>query len=136
MDLGISGRTAIVCASSRGLGKACASALAGEGVDVVVNGRTESTLQATAEELRQRYKVVVTPVLADVTTSDGRAKLLEACPEPDILVNNNAGPAPGAFLEKSHEDWLQALESNLLAALGLIREVLPGMRERRFGRIV
>src|SRR3954453_16458152 len=136
MDLGISGRTAIVCASSRGLGKACASALADEGVDVVVNGRTESTLQATAEELRQRYKVLVTPVLADVTTSDGRAKLLEACPEPDILVNNNAGPAPGAFLEKTHEVWLQALESNLLAALGLIREVLPGMRERRFGRIV
>jgi 3-oxoacyl-[acyl-carrier protein] reductase len=136
MDLGIAGRTAVVCASSRGLGKACALALAQEGVDVVVNGRTEDTLQQAAEEIRSRSSVVVTPVLADVTTSGGRARLLQACPEPDILVNNNAGPRPGALAEKSHEDWIEALEANMLAALELIRAVLPGMRSRRFGRIV
>jgi 3-oxoacyl-[acyl-carrier protein] reductase len=136
MDLGIAGRTALVCASSRGLGKACALALAGEGVDVVVNGRTEETLQQAAEEIRSQARVAVTPVLADVTTAEGRARLLEACPDPDILVNNNAGPRPGAFTEKTHEDWIEALEANMLGALALIRAVLPGMRSRRFGRIV
>jgi 3-oxoacyl-[acyl-carrier protein] reductase len=136
MDLGIAGRRAIVCASSRGLGKACAMALANEGVDVVVNGRSRADLEATAEEIRRASRVEVTPIPADVTTEAGRAALLAACPDPDILVNNNAGPEPGGFLEKSRKDWLQALDANMLSALMLIQAVLPGMRQRRFGRIV
>ncbi|HWI71351.1 MAG TPA: SDR family oxidoreductase [Baekduia sp.] len=136
MDLGITGRTAIICASSRGLGKACALALAAEGVDVVINGRTQVTLDAATEEIRAAAGVAVTPVLGDVTTAEGRAALLDACPEPDILINNNAGPTPGPFLEKSHEDWLSALDGNMLAALALIRAVLPAMKARRFGRII
>lgn len=136
MDLGIAGRRAIVCASSRGLGKACALALAQEGVHVVINGRTPDALKNTAEELHVVSSVEVTPVLADVTTPEGRAALLAACPDPDILVTNNAGPTPGPFLEKSREDWLQALDANMLAALMLIQAVLPAMRRRRFGRIV
>lgn len=125
-----------MCASSRGLGKACALALAKEGVHVVVNGRTQTALEKTADEVRAASSVEVAPILADVTTTDGRTALLEACPDPDILVNNNAGPRPAAFLEASREDWLQALDANLLAALMLIQAVLPGMRQRRFGRIV
>lgn len=136
MDLGIAGRTALVCASSRGLGKACATALAAEGVHVVINGRTEETLQAAAQELSDASGSEVTPVLGDVTTEEGRQALLTACPAPDILVNNNAGPRPGPFLEKTREEWLEALDGNMLAALALIREVVPEMRRRRFGRIV
>jgi 3-oxoacyl-[acyl-carrier protein] reductase len=136
MDLGIAGRRAIVCASSRGLGKACALALAHEGVHVIVNGRTREALEAAETEIRGLSSGKVTAILADVATQDGRAALLEACPDPDILVTNNAGPTPAAFLEASREDWLQALEANMLAALTLIQAVLPGMRRRRFGRIV
>lgn len=136
MELGIAGRTALVCASSRGLGKACAIALAGEGVHVVVNGRTPETLDAAAQEIRATADVQVTPVLGDVTTDEGRQALLAACPAPDILINNNAGPRPGPFLEKTREEWLEALDGNMLAALTLIKEVVPEMRRRRFGRIV
>ena len=99
MDLGIAGRRAIVCASSRGLGKGCAMALAREGVSVVINGTTPETLEATAREIREATGVAVIPVVANVATEDGRAALLAACPHPDILVNNAGGPPPGDFRE-------------------------------------
>ena len=136
MDLGISGRRAIVCASSRGLGRACAEALAAAGVHVVVNGRDEEQLERTAGELRERFAVDVIAVAGDVTTAEGREALLAACAEPDILINNNAGPTPGDFVSFDHDDWVSVLEANMVAALMLIRAVLPGMRSRRFGRIV
>jgi 3-oxoacyl-[acyl-carrier protein] reductase len=136
MDLGISGRRAIVCASSRGLGRACAEALAGEGVDVVLNGREPNTLQQTLADLRGRFPVRMQAVAADVTTPDGRAALLAACPDPDILIANNAGPPPGAFDGFDEADWARALEGNMIAGLMLVRAVIGTMRERRFGRIV
>jgi 3-oxoacyl-[acyl-carrier protein] reductase len=136
MDLGIKGRTALVCASSQGLGLACARALAQEGVNVVINGRDAAKLDKTAAELRSVAQGDVTAVAADVTTTDGQARLLAACPSPDILVNNNAGPAPGNFADIERERWLAAIEANMIAPLMLIRAVLPAMRQRRFGRIV
>lgn len=136
MDLGLTGRKAIVCASSRGLGRACASALAAEGVAVVINGRDAERLAATAEELRAASGVSITAVVADLNTESGRAALLAACPEPDILVNNNGGPPPGRFEDWDHAAWLAGLEANLLAPVMMIRGVIGGMRARRFGRIV
>lgn len=136
MDLGIRGRKAIVCASSQGLGLACASALADEGCDVVINGRDAMKLQAAAAALARTSGAKVTPVVADLNTESGRAALLSACPEPDILVNNNAGPPPGQLADWDHDAWIGALEANLIAAVLLMRAVLPGMRARRFGRIV
>ncbi|MBR0751854.1 SDR family oxidoreductase [Bradyrhizobium jicamae] len=136
MDLGIKGRTALVCASSQGLGLACARALAQEGVNVVINGRDTAKLKKTAAELRSVAQGDVTAVAADVTTTDGQARLLAACPSPDILVNNNAGPAPGNFADIERDRWLAAIEANMIAPLMLIRAVLPAMRQRRFGRIV
>lgn len=135
MDLGIAGRKALLTASSRGLGKACAVALAREGVDVTINGLSEENLKAAAEEIRA-LGVDVTPVVADVNTEAGRAALLEACPDPDILVNNNWGPPPGDWLSFDYADWLRAVEANMLSPIMMIRAVVPGMRERRFGRIV
>jgi 3-oxoacyl-[acyl-carrier protein] reductase len=136
MDLGLTGRTAIVCASSRGLGKACARALAAEGVAVVINGRDAERLAATAEEIRAATGASVTAIAADVGTDEGRKSLLAACPGPDILVNNNGGPPPGRFEDWDHAAWLGALESNLLAPVLMIRAVIGGMRARRDGRIV
>jgi len=136
MDLGIAGRRAIVCASSRGLGRACAEALAAEGAAVVVNGRDAARLEATAQEIRAKTGAEVSAVAADLCSEDGRARLLAACPEPDILVNNNGGPPPGRFEDQDHARWLAALEANLLAPVLLIRAVVGGMRQRRFGRIV
>jgi 3-oxoacyl-[acyl-carrier protein] reductase len=136
MDLGIAGRRAIVCASSRGLGRACARALAAEGVALVINGRDTARLEATAEEIRRESGVSVTPVAADLDSETGRSALIAACPAPDILVNNNGGPAPGRFEDWGREQWLAALEANLLAPVLLIRAVIGGMRARRFGRIV
>jgi 3-oxoacyl-[acyl-carrier protein] reductase len=136
MELGIAGRTAIVCASRGGLGKACAEALAAEGVHVIVNGRDQGRLAQAAAEIRKVAKGEVREVVGDVTTDAGRTALLQACPNPDILVNNNAGPSPKPFLEIGKEDWLQAIEGNMVAALMLIHAVLPGMRQRRFGRII
>ena len=136
MELGIAGRTAIVCASRGGLGKACAEALAAEGVHVIVNGRDQGRLAQAAAEIRKGAKGEVREVVGDVTTEAGRTALLQACPNPDILVNNNAGPSPKPFLEIGKEDWLQAIEGNMVAALMLIHGVLPGMRQRRFGRII
>ena len=136
MDLGIAGRKAIVCASSRGLGRACAGALAREGVHVFVNGRDGETLASTAQEIRAETGSEITAVVADLDVAEERERLVAACPDADILVNNNAGPAPGRFEDWDHEAWLAGLEANLLAPTMLIRALLPGMKERRFGRIV
>ena len=136
MDLGLSGKRAILCASSRGLGRACAEALAAEGVAVTINGRDEAVLAQTAEEIHATAGVSVTPIAADIDTPEGRRALLAACPEPDILVNNNWGPPPKAFEETTLEDWVEAVNANMLAPLMMIQGVLPGMRARKFGRIV
>jgi len=134
MDLGIAGRRALVCGSTRGLGLACAESLAREGVDIVINGRTGAA--EGAAELATEFDVSVRGVDADLNTEAGRSALLAACPEPDILVTNNAGPPPSVFAETTPEAWQAALTANLLAPLQMIQAVLPGMRERRFGRIV
>jgi 3-oxoacyl-[acyl-carrier protein] reductase len=135
MNLGIDGRWAIVCASSQGLGRACAEALAAEGVNVVINGRDPDRLGKTAAAL-EANGVQVRSVAADITTDAGREQLLAACPEPDILVTNNAGPRPGGLLEVSDEDLARALELHYWTPIRLVRAVVGGMRERRFGRIV
>jgi 3-oxoacyl-[acyl-carrier protein] reductase len=136
MNLGIEGRTAIVCASSQGLGLACAQALAQEGVHVLINGREQAKLDRSAAALREVARGDVIAIAADVTTTDGQAKLLAACPSPDILINNNAGPSPGNFADIERDRWLKAIEANMIAPLMLIRAVLPAMRQQRFGRIV
>jgi 3-oxoacyl-[acyl-carrier protein] reductase len=136
MDLGISGRRAVICASSKGLGRACAEALLAEGVRVVINGRDPERLARTAEELRLNYRSEVVAVVADVTTSAGRRALLAACPDPDILINNNAGPDPGSFATFDEDDWIGALSANMVAPLQLVRAVMPAMIARKFGRIV
>jgi 3-oxoacyl-[acyl-carrier protein] reductase len=136
MDLGIRGRTAIVCAGSRGLGKGCAAALAADGVRIVLNGRDPGALAATAAELRRAAGVEVVEVAADVNTEAGRAALLVACPDPDILVNNSGGPPPGDFREWGEADWHAALQANMVSPILLIRAVIDGMIGRRFGRIV
>ena len=136
MDLGIAGRKAIVCASSRGLGRACAEALAAEGVSVVLNGIDPVRLAAVAAEIRAVYPVEVTPVVADVTTAQGRAALLAACAEPDILVNNVGGPPVLPPLEITEAQWRSALNDVLMSAVLLTRAVVPGMIGRRFGRVI
>ena len=136
MDLGIAGRKAIVCASSRGLGKACAVALAREGCLVVINGRHAATLRATAAEIEAISGRPPVVVVADVSTDAGRTELLAACPSPDILVTNNGGPTPGEAGQWDHATWIAAVEGNMLSGILLIQAVVPGMRERRFGRIV
>lgn len=136
MDLGITGKTAIVCASSKGLGRACAMALAAEGVNVIINGRNTDSLEKTAAEIRQNATATVKAVACDVTTEEGRAALLEACPSPDILVNNAGGPPPGNFRDWDRGDWIAALDANMLAPVLLIKAVVDGMMGRKFGRIV
>jgi len=136
MDLGIKGRKAIVCASSQGLGLACAMSLSREGCAVFINGRDESRLDRAAREIEAATGARATAVVGDINTEAGRAKLVSACPEADILINNNAGPTPGELKEWDHAVWLAALEANMLAPILLIRALLPGMRQRRFGRIV
>jgi 3-oxoacyl-[acyl-carrier protein] reductase len=136
MDLGIAGRRAIVCASSKGLGRGCAEALAREGVDVVINGRDESEVMATTAAIRKTSRVNVTPVVGDVTTEKGREALLQACPEPDILINNAGGPPPGDFRALNEEQWLQGLVPNLVTPIMLIKATVDGMAARRFGRII
>ncbi|HET7239072.1 MAG TPA: SDR family NAD(P)-dependent oxidoreductase, partial [Terrimicrobiaceae bacterium] len=136
MDLGIRGRTAIVCGSSRGLGRACAEALAAEGVDIILNGIDQDRLRATADELSQRYQGRVKSVAADITTDEGQRSLLGTCPDPDILVNNNAGPSPGAFLSFDQTAWEKATAANMIAPIMLTRAVLPMMKERHFGRVI
>jgi 3-oxoacyl-[acyl-carrier protein] reductase len=136
MDLGLAGKTAIVCASSRGLGKACAASLVREGCSVIVNGRDAESLQATVTELASLGRADVSGVCADIGTAAGREELLAACAAPDILVNNNGGPPPGSYQQWDEAVWLEALQANMLAAVLLIQAVVDGMRERRFGRIV
>ena len=135
MDLGIRGRKAIVCASSRGLGRACALALAEAGVDVTINGRDEAALAATRADA-EAFGVTVRVVAADVSTSDGQAALLEACPEPDILVNNNGGPPLRDFRELDRQAMLDGVTMNMVTPIELVQRVVGGMGERGFGRIV
>jgi len=137
MDFGIKGRKAIVCAASQGLGKACATALAKEGVDVVINGRTAETLEAAAQDIRAAAPGVdVQTVQGSVTDPACRAALFAACPAPDILVNNAGGPPPGDFRDWDRDTWIAALDANMLTAIELIRSSIDGMAERGFGRIV
>jgi 3-oxoacyl-[acyl-carrier protein] reductase len=136
MDLGIRGKRALVCGASKGLGRGCAEALAAEGVDLVVVARTSSVLEETAKEIRTRFKVDVTAVATDITTEEGRAKALAACPDPDILVTNAGGPPGGNFRQFRREDWLKAVDANMVTPIELIKATLDGMAERRFGRIV
>jgi len=136
MDLGLTGRKAIVCASTQGLGLACARSLVREGCIVYINGRTEDRARQVAMELAGETGGIVHGVGADITTEAGRAALVGACPDPDILVNNNAGPPPGELQDWQHEQWMAAIEANMLAPALLIRAVVPGMRARKFGRIV
>ncbi|TQV80660.1 SDR family oxidoreductase [Denitrobaculum tricleocarpae] len=136
MDLGIRGKTALVCAASKGLGKACAMSLAREGVDVTIVARTAGPLEATAEEIRQATGVNVKAVAVDITSPEGRAAALEACPNPDILVNNAGGPPPGDFRDWEREHWIKAIDANMLTPIELIKATVDGMIERRFGRII
>jgi 3-oxoacyl-[acyl-carrier protein] reductase len=136
LDLGIAGRTALVCGSSQGLGRACAMALAAAGAEVVLNGRTADTLAAAAAELEAITGRPARSVAADVTTPDGRAALIAACPDPDILVTNAGGPPPGAFEDWDEAVWQNAVGANMIAPILLIRGVIAGMRRRRWGRIL
>jgi 3-oxoacyl-[acyl-carrier protein] reductase len=136
MDLGIRGRTAIVCASSQGLGKGCALGLAEAGVSLVINGRNESLLEQTAQEIRQAWRVEVTPVVADVGTPEGQAALLRACPAPDILINNNAGPPLRDFRQLDRKAMLDGVTANMVTPIELIQKVIDSMVARGFGRIV
>ncbi|HEY0800378.1 MAG TPA: SDR family oxidoreductase [Steroidobacteraceae bacterium] len=136
MDLGIRGRTAIVCASSQGLGRGCAQALAEAGVALVINGRNQALLEQTAQEIRQAWGVQVTPVAADVSTAEGQAALLKACPTPDILVNNNGGPPVRDFRELDRKAMLDGVTMNMVTPIELIQKVIDSMAARGFGRIV
>ena len=136
MNFGIAGRKAIVCAASKGLGRGCAMALAGEGVAVVITARGAEALHHTAEEIRKETGAAVTAVVGDITTAEGRRAALAACPEPDILINNAGGPPPGDFHDWEREDWIKALDANMLTPIALIKAVVDGMTARRFGRIV
>jgi len=136
MDLGLSGKKAIVCAASKGLGRAVAVALACESVDLIINARSQEMLEATAEHIRAKTGVSVVPITADITTEAGREAVLTACPNPDILINNAGGPPPGDFLDVNREDWVRAFDANMLTPILLIRAVVDGMIDQRFGRIV
>ena len=136
MDLGIRGRTAIVCASSQGLGKACAVALAEAGVSLVINGRNRELLDHTADEIRRATGVSVTPVVADLSTVEGQATLLAACPTPDILINNNGGPPFRDFHELDRQAMLTGVTMNMVTPIELLQKVIDGMATREFGRIV
>jgi 3-oxoacyl-[acyl-carrier protein] reductase len=136
MDLGIKGRTALVCASSQGLGRGCAEALASAGARVILNGRTPETLARAADEIAAATGAEIVPVAADVGTEEGRAALLEAGGTIDILVNNNGGPPPADFRALGHAQLLAGVEANMLTPILLVQAVIDGMVERRFGRIV
>jgi 3-oxoacyl-[acyl-carrier protein] reductase len=136
MDLGIRGKSALVCAASKGLGKGCAFALAREGVNVTLVARGAEALSATAEAIRRETGAKVTTVAADITTPDGRTAALAACPQPDILINNAGGPPPGDFRQFTRDDWIKALDGNMLTPIELIRTTVDGMIARKFGRIV
>jgi 3-oxoacyl-[acyl-carrier protein] reductase len=136
MDLGIRGKSALVCASSKGLGRGCAFALAREGVSVTLVARGAEALEKTAAEIRAETGATVITVAADIVTPAGRAAALAACPQPDILINNAGGPPPGDFRNWSRDDWLAALDANMLTPIELIKATVDGMIARKFGRIV
>ena len=136
MELGLRGKKAIVCASSRGLGRGCAEALAKEGVSLVINGINKDTAKRTAQEIAKSFNVDVEAVVADLDLPEGRAALLEACSDPDILVNNNGGPPPGNFRDWGKNEWDAGLTANLIAPVELIKATVDGMVERGFGRII
>jgi 3-oxoacyl-[acyl-carrier protein] reductase len=136
MDLGLKGRTAIVCAASQGLGKASAMALAREGVNLVIVARRRDVLESTADEIAAASGARPRIVSADVTTQEGRDAILAACPDPDILISNAGGPPPGDFRKFERDDWIRALDSNMLAPIALIKATIDGMIARKFGRIV
>jgi 3-oxoacyl-[acyl-carrier protein] reductase len=136
MDLGIAGRKAIVCASSRGLGRACAAALAQAGCEVVINGLDPARLEAAADELRKATGAKITPVAGDVATAEGQAALFRACPDPDILVNNNAGPPPREFRELSRQQIIDGVIANMVVAIELTQKAIEPMLAKKFGRIV
>jgi 3-oxoacyl-[acyl-carrier protein] reductase len=136
MDMGLKGKTALVCASSKGLGRACALALAGEGVNVTLVARGREALEASAKEIAHLTGVLVTTVACDITTAEGRALALGGCPAPDILVTNAGGPPTGDFRDWEREDWIAALDANMLTPIELIRATVDGMQSRGFGRIV
>src|SRR5262249_21194690 len=136
MDFGLSGKKGIVCAASKGLGRAVAKSLAREGVNLVINARSSDCLEQTATSIRSETWVDVIPIAADITTEAGREAVLAACPDPDILTNNAGGPPPGDFRQVTHKDWIRAIDANMLTAIFLIRAVIDGMLARGFGRIV
>lgn len=136
MDLGIKGKTALVCASSKGLGRGCAEALAEAGVSLVLNARGAEALEATAQHIRDTYGVQVTAVAADITSEEGRAKVLAAAGDVDILVTNAGGPPPGIWSDWSRDDFIRALDANMLTPIALMQAMLPGMMERGWGRVV
>src|SRR5580765_7177340 len=136
MDLGIAGKSALVCAASKGLGKGCAVNLAREGVNLTIVARTRETIEATAAEIRAATGVKVTAIAADITPPEGRKAALAACPEPDILINNAGGPPPGDFREWNRDIWIKAIDANMLTPIELIKATVDGMMARKFGRIV
>jgi len=136
MDLGLAGRKALVCAASKGIGRGCAEALAGEGVEVTILARTESDVRRTAEEIGAATGRRVAWLACDITTPEGRAAALAVCPDPDILINNAGGPPPGDFRDWDRDAWLRAIDANMLTPIELIKATIDGMIARRFGRIV
>ncbi|MFV0332452.1 MAG: SDR family oxidoreductase [Tropicimonas sp.] len=136
MDLGLAGRQALIFGGGRGLGRACAEAIAAEGALVTIAGRTEAALAATAAEMSARWNVPVRHVVSDITTEEGRAAALDACPAPDILLNNASGWPVGDFRDWTREDWIAGLDMMMLGPIGMIRLTVDGMMERGFGRIV
>ncbi len=136
MDLGIRGRTALVCAASKGLGKGCALSLAREGVNLVITARGKEALDSTAAEILSLYKIKIQTVAGDITTPQGREAALKACPAPDILVNNAGGPPPGDFRTWDRETWVAALDANMITPILLMRAVVDGMIAKKFGRVV
>ena len=137
MDLGISGKLALVCASSRGLGRGCAESLAEAGVNLIINARTQVDLEQTAERIRSKYQVRVESVAADVTTEAGQRKILKAANDsPDILINNAGGPPPGFWSDWERDDFISALDANMLTPIALMKAVLPSMMEKGWGRII
>ncbi len=136
MDLGIAGKRALVCAGSKGLGRGCAEALAAAGCDIVLNARSEGPLRATAEAIAAQAGVAVTPVAADITTDEGRAAVIAAAGEIDILVTNAGGPPPGQWTDWAEADFLAALRANMLTPIALMQAFVPGMAARGWGRVV
>lgn len=136
MDLGISGKRALVCASSKGLGLGCAQALAEAGVDLVMNARGAEALEASAEDIRAKYGVNVTTVAADVTSEEGREAVLDAASSVDILVTNAGGPPPGLWSDWSRDDFIKALDANMLTPIALMKALLPSMIDKGWGRVV